>query len=206
MSSSAAARAASLGEVRLGRLPEQLLGLVAHLLDDPAQPRVELVPVDPPGRLADVHGEVGRPLDLGDDPQRGDDLAQVAGHRRLQGEHPVAALLELERPGVDLVVGEDHVLGTLEVLAEQDLGGPRDVSVTPADSLAISSRISSSSLWNSGRRSLWISVRHDDARRRPSAEPSRDVLLGPLVVGVGEDLASSGRTRPAGRCAGRSRG
>ena len=115
MSSSAAARGVA-RQVGLGGLPEQLLGLVAHLLDDPPQARIEPVPVDAPGRLADVDGEVGRALDLGDDPQRGDDLAEVAGHRRLQGEHLVAALLELERPGVDLVVGEDHVLGAFEVL------------------------------------------------------------------------------------------
>ena len=113
--------------VRLGGLAEQLLGLVAHLLDDAAQARIEAVAVDPPGRLAQVDGEVGRALDLGDDPQRGDDLAEVAGDGRLQGEHRVAALLELDALGVDLVVAEDHVLGALEVLAEQDLRGPRDV-------------------------------------------------------------------------------
>ena len=155
------------GEVGLGRLAEQLLGLVAHLLDDAAQPRVELVAVDPPGRLADVDGQVGRALDLGDDPQRGDDLAQVGGDRRLQGEHAVAALLEADAPGVDLVVGEDHVLGALEVLAEQDLGGPRDVlgDLRPT-AWRSPPRIESSSLWNPGRRSR-RHVRLDDVASCP---------------------------------------
>ena len=36
----------------------------------------------------------------------GDELAQVAGHRRLERDQLVAALLELERPGVELVVGD----------------------------------------------------------------------------------------------------
>ena len=82
--------------------------------------------VDAPRRLADVAHQVGRALDLGDHLQQGDDLAQVAGHRRLQGEDPVAALLEVERAGVDLVVALDHVVGALEVAVEQHRGGPRD--------------------------------------------------------------------------------
>ena len=95
-------------------------------MDDPAQARIELVAVDPSRRLADVDGEVGGALDLGDDAHRRDDPAEVAGDRRLQGEQLVARVLELERLGVDLVVGEDHQLGALEVLGEQDLGRPGD--------------------------------------------------------------------------------
>ena len=83
--------------------------------------------VDAPRRFADVHGEVGRALDVGDDPQRGHDTAQVAGDRRLQREQLVAALFQLEGLGVDGIVAEDHVLGALEVLAEQDLRGMLDV-------------------------------------------------------------------------------
>ena len=45
-----------------------------------------------------------RPLDVGDHLQQGDDLAEVAGNRRLQRQDPVAVLFEVERAGVDLVV------------------------------------------------------------------------------------------------------
>ena len=104
----------------------QLLGLLAHPRDDAAQLRVELVAVDAPRRLADVAHQVGRALDVGDHLQQGDDLAKVAGHRRLQGEDPVAVLLEVERPGVDLVVALDDVVGALEVAVEQHGGCSRD--------------------------------------------------------------------------------
>ena len=82
--------------------------------------------VDPPCRLADVDGEVGGALDLGDDAHRRDHPTEVAGDGRLQGEQLVARLVELERLGVDLVVGKDHQLGALEVLGEEDVGRPRD--------------------------------------------------------------------------------
>ena len=51
---------------------------------------------------------------------------QVARHRRLQREHVVAALLELARLRVDLVVAVDQVVGALEVAVEQHLGRPGD--------------------------------------------------------------------------------
>ena len=91
--------------------------------------------VDPPRRLADVHGEVGRSFDLGDDAHRRDDPAEIAGNGRLQGEQLVARLVELERLGVDLVVGEDHQLGALEVLGEEDLRRPRDALGDPGGEL-----------------------------------------------------------------------
>ena len=104
-------------EVRLGRLLEQRLGLVAHLLDHAAQVRIELVPVDPSGRLADVDAQVRRALDVGDDLDRRHDGAEVDGDRRLQGDDPEAGLLEFDRLHVVGVVAEDHVLGALEVAA-----------------------------------------------------------------------------------------
>ena len=91
----------------------------------------------------------------------------------------VAVLLELERRGVELVVGEDQVLGTLEILAEQDLGARGMFSVTCAASLAISVRISSSSWWNRESRGrpaspgvLTDSVR-GDASTASLAHPNR---------------------------------
>src|SRR6478735_7614207 len=119
-----------LGQVAGGegvdRCGVQLAGLLAHRGDDAAQLGVELVAPDPPGRLADVGAEVGRPLDLGDHPHQRHDHAQVGGHRRLQGDQPVAALLEIDRAGIDLVVAADQVVGTLEVAVEQDRRRPGD--------------------------------------------------------------------------------
>ena len=93
----------------------------------PRVARRQAVPVHPAGAPADVDGEVGRALDLGDDPHRRHHLAQVRRHGRLEGEHPVAPLLEGDARGVELVVGDDHLLGAGEVLGQQDLGRPRDV-------------------------------------------------------------------------------
>ena len=84
----------------------------------------------------------------------------------------VAPLLELERTGVDLVVGEDHVLGALEVLAEQDsvargmrLGDRRGQA-------AISSRSSSSCAWNSVRSDVPVAGSSDHLVR---THPNRPV-------------------------------
>ena len=82
--------------------------------------------VDAAGRLADVDAQVGRAFDVGDDLDRRHDGAQVAGHRRLQGDDAEARLLELQRSGVVGGVTVDHVLGRFEVEVEQHLGRPRD--------------------------------------------------------------------------------
>ena len=62
---------------RVDREPGLVGGLHAHPVDDPARLRVELVRVDPPGRLRHVHHEVGVALELVVDPQHRDDAAQV---------------------------------------------------------------------------------------------------------------------------------
>ena len=127
-------------DVRVDREAEELRRLLAHLSDHPSQPRVELHSVEAPRPLADVHGEVAGALDLADHLDRGHDLPEVAGHRCLQREQLVALLLELDAPGVDLVVGADQVLGALEVTVEQHLRRPRDrletLAATLCDSLS----------------------------------------------------------------------
>ena len=90
------------------------------------------MPVHPSPGLADVDGEVGRALDLGDDAHRRHDLAEVGGDRRLEGQHPVAALLERQAGDVHGVVGDDHLLGAGEVLGQQDVGRPQDVLGDPS--------------------------------------------------------------------------
>ena len=81
-------RAAASGGVVLGvgvdREAHQLVGLVAHLRSQPAQLRVEVVAVEPPGGLGDVGAQVGRALDLRGDLHRRDDPAEVSRHRLLE--------------------------------------------------------------------------------------------------------------------------
>ena len=52
--------------------------------------------------------------------------AQVAGHRLLEGEELVAALLDVEGQRVELVVALDELLGPVQVAVEQHRGAPRD--------------------------------------------------------------------------------
>ena len=61
-------------------------------------------------------------LHLGDDLQCGDEGAQVHGHGACKARISSAAL-EIDRAGVDLVVGGDEVVRPFEVLLEQDGGG-----------------------------------------------------------------------------------
>ena len=65
------------------------------------------------------------------------------------------------------------------------------VLTVPMAALAAAARLPSSCTWSAGR---------PDRRSGGSAEAAGDVVLGALVRGVAEDLAWSGRTRPAGRC------
>ena len=71
-----------------------IAGLGAHALDQPTDPRRQLARVQAPGGLGDRDREVGGELDLLEDPQHGEQRAQVAGHRLLGREHLVDAVLE----------------------------------------------------------------------------------------------------------------
>jgi hypothetical protein len=75
-------------------------------------------------------------------------LAKVARHRRLERDQLVDPLLDLDRPGIDLVVGTNDVLRTLQIAVEQDGGGPWDLSMTDEVSRASNSRTASMSSWN----------------------------------------------------------
>ncbi len=52
--------------------------------------------------------------------------AQVAGHRLLEGQHLVAALLDVEGERVERVVVLDELLGPLQVVGQQHLGAAGD--------------------------------------------------------------------------------
>ena len=60
-----------------------LLACVAHAVDDAAQLRVELVGVEAPSGLGDVHHEVGAAFELVRDAHHGDEEAQVVRDRLL---------------------------------------------------------------------------------------------------------------------------
>ena len=168
--------------------PVHLVRLVTHLLDDAAQLRDRARgrrSAAPPCRCCST----GRPSARSRATilSTRHDLAQVAGHRRLQRQQRVARSSSVRRPRVDLVIAQDHVLGAFEILLEQDVGDPRDqLDDIRADSLATSLRISSSSLWNL-RPEIVLS----------SAEPSRDVVLRGLVGRVGEDRLACRPSRSA---------
>ena len=53
------------------------------------------------GPLGDVLGEVAGALELGDDPDEGQRVAELAGHRRLQEQQPLDVGLELDHQVVD---------------------------------------------------------------------------------------------------------
>ena len=72
-----------------------------------------------PRSFADVAYQVCRTFDVGDHLHQCDDLSKVTGHRSLEGEDPVAVLLEVERSGIDLVVTLDDVVSAFEITIEQ---------------------------------------------------------------------------------------
>ena len=100
--------------------------LAAHLVDDPAQLGVELVGIEPPGGLRDVHHEIGAALELVPDPHHGDEEAEVARDRLLAREEQEHLVLDRVRELVDGIVVLDDVLGGGEVGVEQRLGAARD--------------------------------------------------------------------------------
>ncbi len=74
------------------------------------------------GDLGDVQREGSHPVDVGDDLDRADDRAQVACHRRLQGQQHERRLLGLGAHRRDLLVVGDHLLGQHQIGLQQGLG------------------------------------------------------------------------------------
>ncbi|MEZ5372577.1 MAG: hypothetical protein R2704_07550 [Microthrixaceae bacterium] len=106
--------------------PVQPCGLLAHRRDQAAQARRDRDAVDPPGCLGDVDRQVARALDLRHHADGRHDRPHVAGHRLLEGQHPVARLLHLHHQRIEHIVVVDDQLGLGQVDRQQRLGHPRD--------------------------------------------------------------------------------
>jgi hypothetical protein len=96
----------------------------------------DLAVLDARHALGDVLGIVADPLDHAGDLERGDDLAQIVGHRRAQGDdlHRLALDLGLER--VDPGVALDDRGGGLRIAADERLHGVADRRLGEAAHLA----------------------------------------------------------------------
>ena len=75
----------------------------------------------PLGRLRDVHRVIADPLQIVRDLERGEEHAEVAGHRLLERQEVGAHLLDLHLHRVDDPVALDHAAGPLGVPLEQRL-------------------------------------------------------------------------------------
>ncbi len=195
MSGSAARGASSYGDVGLDHVLVLLLGLVAHLLDRcPRSFGSSACAVDPPGRLADVAAQVGRPLDLRCELECRGQVAQVAGHR-----------LPGARAGATRRSSMSTARASISSSPRSTYSAPSRsccsrMSVTRGDQL--DHRCAQPGDLVADRVEIVVEL---VSQIVASAEPAGDVVLGPLVGGVREDLWRSRRTRPASRSAGRPR-
>ena len=100
-------------------LAQHHAGLIGQVHADPAHPlddrpdlgRDHVRGMPAPGRLGDVDGQRTHALQVGDDPDRGDDGPQVGGDRRLQGQQFERHVLGVGPHLVEPDVGGDHLLG-----------------------------------------------------------------------------------------------
>ena len=93
--------AVAIGGVVVGERVDGEVGLHArlgaHALDDAADPRRQLAGIQPACGPGDVAHQAGRELDLVQDPQHGEQLAQVGRHRLLEREQLVHLVLDAAR-------------------------------------------------------------------------------------------------------------
>ena len=102
-------------------------GEVPHALDDPPGPRREILAEDVVGPGGDLHHQVMGALELGHDPQHGEQEAQVGSDGCLQQDLPVDQFLDLRVEGVDDLLAIDQDLHYLVVTGQKRLGGPGQV-------------------------------------------------------------------------------
>jgi hypothetical protein len=100
-------------------------GLGTHPLDDPADPRRQLSGVQASRCPGHVAHQAGGELDLVENPQDGEERAQVRRHWLLQREQLVHLLLDAQHQALDLAVGRVDPVGEREVGVEERVGrGP----------------------------------------------------------------------------------
>ena len=102
---------------------------VRHLKDE-SQDRLGQwrLGVAAPGDGGHVAGQVPLPLEGLGHAQRGQDVAQVSGHRLLAGQQHDTQVVDVALKVVDALVGVDHLLGDDDVPLAQGLCGPLDRS------------------------------------------------------------------------------
>ena len=99
------------------------IGHVLEAADQLQRLEIALQRRDP---LAHVLGEIADPLEIGGDPHRADDLAQVHRHRLAPGDGQHRALLDHALQIVDFGVGGDDALAERDVAADQRIDGIDD--------------------------------------------------------------------------------
>ena len=77
----------------------------------------------PARQLGDVRGVITHPLEIGDDPHRGHQLAEIAGDRLLGRHDQERAILDVVGELVDAGVVGDHLLGQGPIGVQQGQGG-----------------------------------------------------------------------------------
>lgn len=109
-------------EVGGGAGPPHLDTDPPHLLDEATDAGRELTRQTACGGLGDVLGEVVAALELGDDPQDGEQEPEVACHRRLEGELVLHQVLDVVVQRVDQLVLGDDFLRRVAITRQEGVG------------------------------------------------------------------------------------
>jgi len=97
--------------------------------------------------LGDVDGQVADAFEVGVDLDRGDNRAQVGGHRLVQREQLEAAVVHLDVQLVDRLVAVEHAVDGRDVAADQPVHRGADALLREAAHLEQPPWSASSSSW-----------------------------------------------------------
>ena len=168
----------------VGGGPPELGGDRAHPLEHPAGGGGELGGQAGAGPLGDVLGQVARALELGDDADDGERVAELAGHGRLEEQQPLDVAL-------DSTMSSSIVFSPARTLARASVSSPSRASLAAATASDTSAN-SRTTFWLMASRSRWNPTRsscgcrrvtHDDARPSSSAAHAFKPLVVDLAVG-----------------------
>ncbi len=115
-------------EIRIGleRMFEETLCLLSHSSDQTTQFRVQFVSVDSTRHFANVHHQISRSFEISRHLHDRHRMPKFAGDRSVKSHERDATLFEHHRSHVELVVGQDLIFGTLQILIQENLGRPRN--------------------------------------------------------------------------------